>query len=1075
MRRRQSMTDSPEQRGPVDNLEETASYTVPDEPHQYASGRGIAQAFGEGAIATVNQYGPNVDELIDKLAAREKHKPHTVMHPFATVPILPPNFIPRPEITQPLIESVLSTSGTVAVTAIEGMGGVGKTMVANELCHNPRIRAAFPGGILWFPVGKQSGLTAESLTRKMAAELKEDLETYSAAAYRSLFVGKSVLVVLDDVWTLDAIEPFLLDEGGSRLIYTTRVREIAASLGAVNHDVGFLDDLQARTLLARWSGRTGDQPLPEPHATAIITECRGLVLGLAMIGAALKNKPVGDWERIVRNLREVCPKDFGSKVVNYAYHSLYPSISASVEWLSQRDKTRYLQLAVLLEDMPAPAVLLQQIWGDDRDETEALMSRLVDVCLANSDAEGSLRLHDFQLDFIRAKHPDPTALAAQHWALLRSIHVVQPQPKEFAFQMIARLLPHSGSSTIAAFIEGLDAYESRPRLRALRHGLEVAGGPAIRLLEGHTDSVTSVVVTANGQLAVSGSKDRTLRVWNLVTHQQPRVLQGHAFAIKAVAVTPDGRLALSGSEDGVLCVWDLRRNQAPRVLQSKIVRLGAVALTPDGRLALCWSEDGTLHLWDLNGKPGTRVLKSGALRVNTVAVKDDGSSAFSISSEGNLWVWNLESDQNPQVIGLNTVTSYRSDDLLPEGELGVVVAVTSDGKSVIRGSRRNGNLLVWDLEGIRPSSRVLKGRGGGVTSIALTSDARLAISASEDNNLWLWNLRTNQPTHVLRGHTREVNSIAVTPDGRLAVSGSTDHTLRVWSLEDHRLDRLPKSYANSVDRVAVTGDARLAVSNSRDNKLRIWDLIEDHPPRVLEDHRRWIMAVAVTPDGRFAVSGSEDKSVRIWDLTLDRPPRVLARHRHWVQAVAVTPDARLVISGSEDRTLIVWDLVREERSRVLEGHSAAVMAVAVTPNGGLAISGSEDKTLRVWDLVGTKEPRVLEGHTDCVTSVAMAGDGRLAISGSRDHTLRIWDLKADDEPWILRGHTGEVTSVALTSDGRRAFSSSKDKTLRIWDVEKGKCMTTLTCDAYVTCCSLSTCHLVTVDNWVNVSVFRWDD
>lgn len=219
------------------------------------------------------------------------------LDPFATVPPLPPGFLPRPEVTETIIHS-LSGSDTVAITAVEGMGGVGKTIVANELCHDPRIRDTFKDGILWFTIGKQSGLTPETLTREMAMHLNQEFRVSSEAAYRSLFRGKSVLVVLDDVWTLDAIEPFLLDSGSSRLLYTTRNHEIAASLVAKNHDVGLLDDAHARRFLAHRSGWE-QSPLPEPEATEILSECKGLVLGLAMIGASLKNKPASDWARVI--------------------------------------------------------------------------------------------------------------------------------------------------------------------------------------------------------------------------------------------------------------------------------------------------------------------------------------------------------------------------------------------------------------------------------------------------------------------------------------------------------------------------------------------------------------------------------------------------------------------------------------------------------------------------------------------------------------------------------------------------------------------------------------------------------
>jgi len=353
----------------------------------------------------------------------------------------------------------------------------------------------------------------------MAQALDLEFKTYTPAAFRSLFIGKSVLVVLDDVWTLDAIEPFLLDEGKSRLLYTTRIREIAASLGARNYDVSLVDDGQASIFLARWSGRDS-RPLPEPHSTEIIAECGGLVLGLAMIGAALKKKPAGDWARVLRNLKRARLKDSGVKLGNYPYHNLYSSISASIEELSPEDKGRYLKLAILLDDMPAPAVLLQQIWGGDTDDVEAVMCRLVDVSLANFDADRSIRLHDFQLDFVRAEHSHPATLALVHAALRRSLHVVRSHPEQLASQVIGRMLSYMPELEIKRFLNDLAADAPRPCLRPLWAALEQVGSPTLRVLEG-TDEVKAVALSSDGKRAVYSFGYPSVGIWDLEGQAPP--------------------------------------------------------------------------------------------------------------------------------------------------------------------------------------------------------------------------------------------------------------------------------------------------------------------------------------------------------------------------------------------------------------------------------------------------------------------------------------------------------------------------------------------------------------------------
>ena len=154
---------------------------------QRAIGSGIAQANAPGAVAKVefHQYGLNTDEVLDKIEARYGRKAETPLDPFATVPPLPPFFIPRPEITESIIEAILSRRDSLPI-AIEGMGGIGKTAVAIEICHDLRTRNVYSDGILWTSIGKQSGIATEARFKEMAENLNLEFKTYSAASYRSM-------------------------------------------------------------------------------------------------------------------------------------------------------------------------------------------------------------------------------------------------------------------------------------------------------------------------------------------------------------------------------------------------------------------------------------------------------------------------------------------------------------------------------------------------------------------------------------------------------------------------------------------------------------------------------------------------------------------------------------------------------------------------------------------------------------------------------------------------------------------------------------------------------------------------
>src|SRR5258707_12889499 len=102
------------------------------------------------------------------------------------------------------------------------------------------------------------------------------------------------------------------------------------------------------------------------------------------------------------------------------------------------------------------------------------MGRFVDLSLASRDAESSIRLHDFQLDFVRGEHPNPGVLTLQHSALLRSIQIVRPHPEQFGSQMTARLLGHEEQSEIRELLKNLYRNVVRPCLWPLWPALEQA-------------------------------------------------------------------------------------------------------------------------------------------------------------------------------------------------------------------------------------------------------------------------------------------------------------------------------------------------------------------------------------------------------------------------------------------------------------------------------------------------------------------------------------------------------------------------------------------------------------------------
>jgi len=913
---------------------------------------------------------------------------------LVNVPNLPPHFLPRLVDLQALKDAVLAgLTKPVALTGagkigLQGMGGIGKTVLAAALAHDLEVRQAFPDGIYWLTIGQKPNLLElqNQLLRQLTGS-KETLTTEQEAtgALREALEGRPALLVVDDAWTIDHADAFSVNAPPARLLITTRNNDVLVGLGAEEHRVGVLSPSDALKMLTEWVGQKSPDKLP-PEAAEVAKECGYLPLALAMIGAMIRLRPTA-WKDALGRLQRADLEAVKRNFPGYPYPDLLRAIEVGVEALESADRERYLDLAVFPEDEPIPEEPLRVLWNLDEVDTRDCMTRLVARSLATWATDGtSLILHDLQRDLIHKRREKD--LPGLHLRLVEVWDALPKLPDAYAWRWIAYHLVEAGrkddlrrllldfnyleaklaATDTNALIADYDYLAVEQELRLIqsanrlsanvlaRDPRELAGQLTGRLLSNTSPSIQALLKQTSERQA--GPWLRPLRA-SLTPPGGPliRTLEGHTNWVRAVAVTPDGRRAVSASKDQTLRLWDLESGQTIRTLEGHWV--SAVAVTPDGRRAVSASGDQTPRdPWD------------------------------AASEDRTLRLWDLESGQTIRTL---------------EGHTGSVsaVAVAPDGRRAVSASKDK-TLRLWDL-GTGQTLRTLEGHTDWVSAVAMTPDGRRAVSASEDQTLRVWDLEGGQTIETLEGHTNWIRAVVVTPDGRRAVSASDDRTLRLWDLGTGQTIRTLEGHTGSVSAVAVMTDGRRAVSGSADRTLRLWDFESGQTIRTLEGHTGSVNVVAVTTDGRRAVSASwnkttsfwslpsEHKALRLWDLESGQTIRTLEGHRNWVSAVAVTPDGRRAVSASDDQTLRLWDLESGQTLCTLEGHTGSVNAVAVTPDGRHLVSGSEDNTLRLWDLESGKEIATFTGESD-MGSCAVAPDGRTIIGGDqsgRVHFLRV--------------------------------------------------------------------------------------
>jgi WD40 repeat protein len=174
--------------------------------------------------------------------------------------------------------------------------------------------------------------------------------------------------------------------------------------------------------------------------------------------------------------------------------------------------------------------------------------------------------------------------------------------------------------------------------------------PVLQVMEGHRDTVHSVACSLDGLYIVSGSDDRTVRVWDAHTGKQLVLIEGHSDWVQSVAFSPDGAHIVSGSSDQTVRVWNAQTGNELAVLEGHRETVRSVAFSPDGAHIVSGSDDKTVRVWDAQTGKELAVLEGHSGLVLSVAFSPDGAHIVSASDDETVRVWDAQTGKELAVL-----------------------------------------------------------------------------------------------------------------------------------------------------------------------------------------------------------------------------------------------------------------------------------------------------------------------------------------------------------------------------------------------------------------------------------------
>ena len=336
--------------------------------------------------------------------------------------------------------------------------------------------------------------------------------------------------------------------------------------------------------------------------------------------------------------------------------------------------------------------------------------------------------------------------------------------------------------------------------------LSAITGSHMAVLSEHTDEVESLAFSLDGTSLVSGSRDSTLKLWDVQTGGVVKTFHGHAKCVSSVSISADCTMIASGSWDKTIRLWDIQTGGCHYVTE-QAWGFSAVFSPTDPKCLIFGS-----------------VTQDQDIKGYRVGLTNDGFDP-TFSSDGTHFISHRE---NIAVVqnSVSRVTVVKCE--IPNTTNSIYCCCLSPNSSLVAAATQS-TIYIWDITGSDPLLiETIIVHANSITSLIFSSPTTL-ISASDDGSVKFWQI--NMPTHPVTSNLQSiaspsapVKSVSLQAENGIAISGDEDGVVRVWDISTGHCKASFQTPATD----AIFGDAqiiggRLILTWITSGWINIWD------------------------------------------------------------------------------------------------------------------------------------------------------------------------------------------------------------------------------------------------------------
>jgi WD40 repeat protein len=580
------------------------------------------------------------------------------------------------------------------------------------------------------------------------------------------------------------------------------------------------------------------------------------------------------------------------------------------------------------------------------------------------------------------------------------------------------------------------------------------------LQKGHELAVVAVATSPDSAFVATGSKDKSVKLWETNTGREVRSFLGHQATITSLAFTSDGKMLVSGSNDKSIRFWSVQSGKEVYSIHTNdivtalaidsqtkffvvagygnsgygdsitvydfkskksIVKISAspdkglgsgiqISISPDGKLLAVGEDNRTVNLYNTSTWKHLKTFQfeegwCGGCGTR-VLFSPDSKNLYMASHNGPVRKYDLDS--------YTIIKTYeeKAEDLTG-------FAISNDGKRIARATEKE--IVVWDETNAQAVASIKASDQGAFHQVAFSVRGNNLFITSDDNIASAWNFRENKHEKIFTGYLNQRDRGGLNYDPNFYWQSAIAKYIRF------------KNY------LLISQDGKTLIKGKFGNKVKRWDIASGKSVMDYVGHKKAVLCYDLSRDGTRLVTGGGDGKIMLWNLESGDSIQSIQSYREPIFEVHFNSDETKVVSSSWDATMKIHDLETGKLVSYFDWENASAYQLVPHPSDLYIFTARLDNSLQMWEVDTKKEVRNFIGHTDVISSLRLSSDHHTLLSSSWDGSIRLWNIATGLMTHKFRSPAaGPIHTAIFSADGKQVFAGGSQRGIQVWDVASSK-------------------------------------